>query len=226
MERRTDVSLGVSVHVSCAPEEDFSDTFAQYYYHSRHIASPRPTPPHSPYPEVVLEVPSDSDSSRRTSQFSSSAMSGLSGRRRASHCGELASLTLLGVPTFRQRGDSLPGNSSLSTAGLIFRTVVGNIDDQQLYTLRNFQMKGKKVINRGDSVKSRSKTSLNSRRSRWDLFTPAIGLRSCFIFPAWSPALKSPPQPRKGSAGGGKILLLYSATDQSGHERLLIFTVE
>ena len=42
----------------------------------------------------------------------------------------------------------------------------GNIDDEQLYTLRNFQKKGSKVINRGDSVKSRSRTSLNSRKSR------------------------------------------------------------
>ena len=41
----------------------------------------------------------------------------------------------------------------------------GNIDDEQLYTLRNFQKKGSKVINRGDSVKSRSRTSLNSRKS-------------------------------------------------------------
>lgn len=40
------------------------------------------------------------------------------------------------------------------------------MDDEQIYTLRNFQMKGKRVINRGDSVKSRSRTSLNSRRSR------------------------------------------------------------
>ena len=40
------------------------------------------------------------------------------------------------------------------------------MDDEQIYTLRNFQMKGKRVINRGDSVKSRSRTSLTSRRSR------------------------------------------------------------
>jgi len=58
-------------------------------------------------------------------------------------------VTLLGVPNSRQRGDSLPGN----------------IEDEQLYTLRNFRVKGSKVINRGDSVKSRSRTSLNSRRS-------------------------------------------------------------
>ena len=34
-------------------------------------------------------------------------------RRRASHSGELAAaVTLLGVPSSRQRGDSLPGNSA------------------------------------------------------------------------------------------------------------------
>ena len=132
------LGLEVSVHVSYAPEQDFSelyrqaltnyfisqlkyfidDTFAQYYYQSRHIASPRPSPPASPYPEVVLEIPSDSESSRRPSQFSTSlSTSSFSGRRRASHCGELSSASLLGVPTSRQRGDSLPG-ASLSSPSL------------------------------------------------------------------------------------------------------------
>ena len=50
----------------------------------------------------------------------------------------------------------------------------GNIDDEQLYTLRNFQKKGSKVINRGDSVKSRSRTSLNSRKSRWSVASSSI----------------------------------------------------
>ena len=90
-------------------------------------------------------------------------------RRRASHSGELAAaVTLLGVPSSRQRGDSLPGNSgqfvTLSQSSV--NMSAGNIDDEQLYTLRNFQKKGSKVINRGDSVKSRSRTSLNSRKSR------------------------------------------------------------
>ena len=60
-------------------------------------------------------------------------------------------------------------NILLHKFGIRFYTVVeipGNMDDEQIYTLRNFQMKGKRVINRGDSVKSRSRTSLNSRRSR------------------------------------------------------------
>ena len=51
----------------------------------------------------------------------------------------------------------------------------GNIDQQQLYTLRNFKLKGKKIINRGDSVKSRSRTSLNSRISRWEKFEDRQG---------------------------------------------------
>ena len=91
-------------------------------------------------------------------------------RRRASHSGELAAaVTLLGVPSSRQRGDSLPGNSGQFATLLPQYSVnmsSGNIDDEQLYTLRNFQKKGSKVINRGDSVKSRSRTSLNSRKSR------------------------------------------------------------
>ena len=91
-------------------------------------------------------------------------------RRRASHSGELAAaVTLLGVPSSRQRGDSLPGNSGQFATLLPQYSVnmpAGNIDDEQLYTLRNFQKKGSKVINRGDSVKSRSRTSLNSRKSR------------------------------------------------------------
>ena len=90
-------------------------------------------------------------------------------RRRASHSGELAAaVTLLGVPSSRQRGDSLPGNSGQFATLLLcsINMSAGNIDDEQLYTLRNFQKKGSKVINRGDSVKSRSRTSLNSRKSR------------------------------------------------------------
>lgn len=176
----TSRSPAPDVSVSYAPEDDFNDTFARFYYQSRHMASPRPSPPSSRPetavaslpPEVVLEIPSDSDSSRRPSQApsdfscvsvsvtpspSSPPLTGLSappGRRsrRASHSGELAG-AWLGVPSTRQRGDSLPGN----------------MDDEQIYTLRNFQMKGKKVINRGDSVKSRSRTSLNSRRSSFEL---------------------------------------------------------
>ena len=67
----------------------------------------------------------------------------------------------------------------------------GNIDDQQLYTLRNFHMKGKKVINRGDSVKSRSKTSLNSRRSRWrHSFLSLLDVMWCM----WNILIKSTPQ--------------------------------
>ena len=143
------------------------------------------------------EIPSDSDSSRRPSQAPSDvspcspspSISSFNYRRRPSHHGEIAAaVSLLGVPSSRSRGDSLPGDSvkrfiklhklhfniSTSNDELLLRdtnklfkaNISGNIDDDQLYTLRNFHMKGKKIINRGDSVKSRSRTSLNSRRSR------------------------------------------------------------
>ena len=143
----------------------------------------------------VVEIPSDSDSSRRPSQApsdysqfsvsitpsptpSNSSFSRSRSRRRASHSGELAAeVSLLGVPSSRQRGDSLPGNHVIILLVIIFYRInrfsfmnylfLGNIDDDQLYTLRNFHLKGSKVINRGDSVKSRSRTSLNSRRSRF-----------------------------------------------------------
>ena len=162
------------------PEED---QFAEYLYQSHHIATPRSSPPLIHAPQLVFEVPSDSDSSRRPSEFSqftispspssfisrspsSSFSHGLSPpkdrRRRASH-GELCSSSpsdispppnpipdLLGVPVSRPRGASLPGT----------------IDPAELYRLRNFSVQGKKVINRGDSYKSRSRTSINSRRSR------------------------------------------------------------
>ena len=165
------------------PEDD---QFAQYLYQSHHIANPY-QPAIEP-PELVLEVPSDSDSSRRPSQapseYSQFTMSpspscnispAHSNRslyqadelfvaarkgRRASH-GELASMSqspssgfspsLLGIPSTRLRGASLPGD----------------IEVEELYRLRNFSIKGRKVINRGDSFKSRSRTSLNSRRSRY-----------------------------------------------------------
>ncbi len=59
---------------------------------------------------------------------------------------------MLGVPRRRSRGSSLPGNIEL------------NQDD--IYRLRNFSLSGRKVINRGDSIKARSSHSINSTGSR------------------------------------------------------------
>ena len=64
----------------------------------------------------------------------------------------LGGQTLL-VPNARARGSSLPGNME-----------VVNQDD--IYRLRNFSMAGKKIVNRGDSVKARSRSSLASTCSR------------------------------------------------------------
>lgn len=61
---------------------------------------------------------------------------------------------MLSVPKSRPRGSSLPGNIE-----------VVNQDD--IYRLRNFSKAGKKIINRGDSVKkARSRSSLASTNSR------------------------------------------------------------
>ena len=62
---------------------------------------------------------------------------------------------LLLIPTRgRSRGASLPGT-------------MDNVDQEEIYRLRNFATSGKgKVINRGDSLKSRSNLSINSAASR------------------------------------------------------------
>ena len=60
---------------------------------------------------------------------------------------------MLGVPKGRVRGSSLPGNFDLN--------------DDDIYRLRNFSLAGRKVINRGDSLKARSSNhSINSTGSR------------------------------------------------------------
>ena len=56
------------------------------------------------------------------------------------------------VPRQRNRGASLPGNIRL--------------DHDEIYRLRNFSTAGKKIINRGDSLKTRSNHSINSTGSR------------------------------------------------------------
>ena len=60
--------------------------------------------------------------------------------------------SMLVVPQARQRGSSLPGNIS--------------INQDEMYRLRNFTLAGKKVINRGDSLKTRSNQSIASTNSR------------------------------------------------------------
>ena len=73
-------------------------------------------------------------------------------RRGAAPSGNLGGQMLL-VPNARARGSSLPGNME-----------VVNQDD--IYRLRNFSKAGKKIVNRGDSVKARSRSSLASTCSR------------------------------------------------------------
>ena len=86
--------------------------------------------------------------------------------RRASHAGNLGQAgrhkhvspiptqpSFLNVPRSRSRGSSLPDNISSS----------------ELYRLRNFATSGKRVINKGDSYRSRN-SSVNSSRSRYVWF--------------------------------------------------------
>ena len=140
---------------------------------------PRHLNNYAPAPEVILEIPSDSDSSRRVSRCSMtlSDMSpspsisaspsfmkfkqpaqALSSRpsRRASHAGDSHNRptlgSLLSVPEPKERKNSLPIT----------------IQTEELYMLRSFSIEGKKVINMGDSIRSRreSRTSVSSRGSR------------------------------------------------------------
>ena len=68
--------------------------------------------------------------------------------------GGMVSGGLLNVPQGRQRGSSLPGNIEV-------------VNQEDIYRLRNFSLAGKKVINRGDSLKAaRSSHSINSTGSR------------------------------------------------------------
>ena len=68
-----------------------------------------------------------------------------------------AGANMLGVPRRRSRGVSLPGSNF-------------ELNQEDIYRLRNFSMEGRKVINRGDSLKARSNHSINSTGSRYRSF--------------------------------------------------------
>ena len=152
---------------------EFADQFDAFLYQSQHIA----TPSHAP--EVMLEIPSE-ESSRRPSNCSGISSSSpfvpnnqppanflfpapdKMLHRRNSHAGNLGNTVqqqhvspapsqqaFLNVPRSRSRGSSLPDT----------------INSAELYRLRNFATSGKKVINKGDSYRSRN-NSINSSRSR------------------------------------------------------------
>jgi hypothetical protein len=153
---------------------EFADQFDAFLYQSQHIATP------SYAPEVMLEIPSE-ESSRRPSNcsgISSSSPFVLSNQtpanflfptqpdktlqRRNSYAGNLGNTiqrqhvspapsqqAFLNVPRSRSRGSSLPDT----------------INSTDLYRLRKFATSGKRVINKGDSYRSRN-SSINSSRSR------------------------------------------------------------
>ena len=113
-------------------------------------------------PEFVLNTASDSDSSRRVSTVSShfshhhhSKVPALSpgpvSSRRFSSAAESQAAVHLDVPQLRERNYSLP--STVLT--------------EELYKMRMFSVKGRKVVNHGDSIQSRrgSRTSISSRGS-------------------------------------------------------------
>ena len=115
-------------------------------------------------PEFVLNTASDSDSSRRVSTVSSHfshhhhppcvpALSPgpVSSRRFSSAADCHAAAVHLDVPQLRERNYSLP--STVLT--------------EELYKMRMFSVKGRKVVNHGDSIQSRrgSRTSISSRGS-------------------------------------------------------------
>ena len=153
---------------------EFADQFDAFLYQSQHIATP------SYAPEVMLEIPSE-ESSRRPSNCSGISSSSTfvannqppvnflfptqpdkTLHRRNSHAGNVGNSiqqqhvsqapsqqAFLNVPNSRSRGSSLPDT----------------INSTELYRLRNFATSGKRVINKGDSYRSRN-SSINSSRSR------------------------------------------------------------
>ena len=145
----------------------FADQFDAYLYQSQHITTPILTP------QLTLDFHSEESSrqpsrqSNTTSAYSNQLLPDIlcptpdqPPYRRASHSGNFsqqqgapAAVThqsaLLNVPISRCRGSSLPENLSSC----------------DLYRLRNFSISGKKVINNGDSYKSRN-SSISSVGSR------------------------------------------------------------
>ena len=156
-------------------ERAYLDPFAQHYFQFDlyRIDQCNPTAP-----QLTLELPSDNESSRRPSgvslsqfsQFSISPASSLkqlpqgnflsttnsrSTRRKSFSCTIAPTPSsyqqhVLEVPQGRSRGGSMPGSVSA--------------DD--IYRLRNFSTSGKRIINKGDSILSRSNISINSISSR------------------------------------------------------------
>ena len=132
-----------------------------------------------PTPEVVLEIPSDSDSSRRPSHCSAALSEGspspsLSRLRQASlsldiPChGRAARRASFGGGSLQHRQATLTSHLDVPQARERVLSLPSPIVPEELYMLRSFSIEGKKVVNRGDSVRVRrcSGTSWSSRGSR------------------------------------------------------------
>ena len=150
-------------HAFMQPVEQFYSQYDQYYEYF----------PTTPAPQVTLELPSDTESSRRPSQVSISQFSPSSSytqlhqreylcttsskrERRNSYSGYTPlpspsnQPSMLNLPIGRSRGSSMPDSVSA--------------DD--LYRMRSFSTSGKRIINRGDCILSRSNLSINHIGSR------------------------------------------------------------
>ena len=147
---------------SSHPPEQLFSNHNQYdhYFSSSHA------------PEVTLEVPS-AESSRRPSQVSISQLS------TSSSCAELHHRDMLSSASSRKdRRSSFSCNialpsSSFKSAMLNLplgrsrgSSMAGSVSAEDLYRMRNFSTSGKRIINKGDSILSRSNLSINQIGSR------------------------------------------------------------
>ena len=157
-----------SNHKQNPQELQFSDDFDAYLYKSKHIATPVLTPhltfsfPSEESAVEPLEPPSTISPCTSEMNVRSNTKLTITDRqvyRRASHsgnpysqsgaCNNTSTSSFLDIPMPRYRGSSLPNSLSGS----------------DIYRLRNFSTLGKKVVNEGDSYKTRT-NSMSSACSR------------------------------------------------------------
>ena len=152
-----------SYHASLQPVEQ---VYSQYDQYDQYFSN-------APAPQVTLELPSDTESSRRPSQASISQLSASSSytqlhqrdimstrspisARRSSLSGDIQ----LSSSSHQPRMLNLPLGSSYGSH------MAGSVSADDLYRMRNFKTSGKRIINKGDSILSRSNLSINHIGSR------------------------------------------------------------
>lgn len=151
-----------------------ADQFDQFLYQSHHVGSPTV---HCT-PELILEIPSDTESGPNQSTGSLSLKKSFSkspsptafprmspskshrpaftnksrSGRRASHTGEFISIGRVQAQPVENSAFLLPGRSRQHSLGDIG-------SQEESYTVRSFAFEGQRVVNKGDSVASRSRNS-------------------------------------------------------------------